>query len=176
MTTGPSQQFNVRLSNGQEFGPATIELIERWAREGRIPVDALLAPVDGSPVRSVMAEPRLRAVLQASMAMAASAATAPPTTPGAITAPDSTTSVMIPYKNAPALVGYYLAVASLIPGLGAITGPIAVGLGIVGLRKRLKHPEVHGIAHAWIAIILGALCFIGYGLLIAFAIIGALSR
>jgi hypothetical protein len=167
MTIGPSAQFSVRLSSGQEFGPASLELIEHWAREGRIPVDALLVPVDGSAVRSVMAEPGLRSVLQASLMAAA----APPTEQGLVKADDSAAGVMIPYKNPAALTGYYLAVASLIPGLGAVLGPVAVGVGIAGLRKRMKHPEVHGIAHAWVAIILGGICSIGYILLIVLAFV-----
>jgi hypothetical protein len=159
MTTGPVEQFHVRLSNGQAFGPASMELIEQWAREGRIPVDALLAPLNGSAVRSVLAEPRLRSALQPSVAMMAT----PPTAPGPVKGDDASgAGVMIPYKNPPALIGYYMAVASLIPVLGALLGPVAVGLGIAGLRKRLKNPEVHGIAHAWIAIILGGICGIGY--------------
>ena len=168
MPTGQPEQFNLRISSGQEFGPATLDVLEQWAREGRVPMDGLLAPVDGSPVCSVFAEPRLRVLLQASAAVAA----APPTAPTApVQAPESGVAVMIPYKNAPALIGYYMAVASLIPGLGLLTGPIAVGLGIVGLQKRLKHPEVHGIAHAWIAIILGAICAIGYAMLIVWGLL-----
>ena len=161
MTMGHAPQFTVRLASGQEFGPASMELIEQWARESRIPVDALLAPSDGSPVRSVLAEPRLRAALQSRVNMLAT----PPTTPGQVKADEGGPGVMIPYKNPPALIGYYLAVASLSPGLGILLGPVAVGLGIAGLRKRLKNPEVHGIAHAWIAIILGTICSVGYILL-----------
>jgi hypothetical protein len=171
MSTGQSPQFNLRLPGGQEFGPATLELLEQLAREGRMPPDALLAPQDGSPVRSIFSEPRLRAVLQAAMTLPPAA---PPTSPQPLPPqPDSGMAVMIPYKNQPALIGYYMAVASLIPGVGLLTGPIAVGLGIAGLRKRLKHPEVHGIAHAWIAIILGAMCTIGYAGLIVWGIVAA---
>lgn len=171
MSTGQSPQFNLRLPAGQEFGPATVELLEQWAREGRMPPDALMVPLDGSPARSVFSEPRLRAVLQAAMTLSPAA---PPTSPQPLPQqPDSSVAVMIPYKNQPALIGYYMAVASLIPGVGLLAGPIAVGLGIAGLRKRLKHPEVHGIAHAWVAIILGGLCAVGYGALIVWAIIAA---
>jgi hypothetical protein len=171
--SGPAQ-FNLRLASGQEFGPATLELIEQWTRAGRVPVDALLVPINGSPVRSVMSEPSIRALQRT--ALLSQTAAAPPTSPGPVTAPaDGGTAVMIPYKNAPALIGYYMAVAALIPGLGLVAGPVAVVLGIVGLRKRLKHPEVHGIVHAWIAIILGGLCFLGYGAIMLLMIAAANS-
>lgn len=158
MTTGSAGQFNLRLASGEEFGPATLDVLEDWARQGRVPFDALLVPIDGAPATSVLAQPRLRAIVQTMMPAAA----APPTHPNtpAQSPPDTAASVMIPYKNMPALVGYYMSIGALIPGVGAIAGPTAVVLGIIGLRRRLKKPEIHGIAHAWIAIILGGLCAI----------------
>ncbi|MCI0676250.1 MAG: hypothetical protein L0Y42_10815 [Phycisphaerales bacterium] len=154
-------KYMVRLSNGQEFGPASMELIEQWAREGRVPVDGLLAPLDGvgmgAGVRSVMAEPKLRAILQA-----------PPTVSTGLRQPagvpeGGAMSGMIPYKNPPALVGYYLAIFSLLPMVGIVLGIPAVILGIIGLRKRMKEPAARGMAHAWIAIILGAMTTLAWG-------------
>jgi hypothetical protein len=164
----PAQsQFNVRLSDGREFGPAPLQTIAQWAREGRIPLDALLAPVEHGQgdIRSVLAEPVLRDILQA-----------PPTVftglqqQAADTAP---MSGMIPYKNPPALIGYYVSIFALLPFVGVLFGIPAVILGIIGLRKRLKDPKVRGLAHAWIAIILGGLCTIGYSGLILLAIASA---
>lgn len=83
---------------------------------------------------------------------------APRTTPGAVPRPQGdATGGVIPYKNPAALVGYYLTVASLIPGLGALTGVVAFCLGIAGLRARRKQPHIKGAVHAWIAIIGGGL-------------------
>lgn len=76
------------------------------------------------------------------------------------TTPDGTGGV-IPYKNIPALVGYYLGVFSLIPILGLLLGPAAVILGIIGFRAYLKVPRKRGQVHAWVAIILGGLTLIG---------------
>lgn len=175
MSTGPAAQFHLRLPDGQAFGPATIEMLEQWARQGRVPLEALLVPLDGSPPQSVLAEPRLRAVLSSMTSMPL--ATAPPITPDtpAMSPPDSGAAVMIPYKNPPALIGYYTSIAALIPGVGLIAGPAAVILGIVGLRRRLRKPEIHGIAHAWIAIILGGLCTLGQFGCVITGIIGAMS-
>ena len=148
------------MSSGQQYGPATIDTIAQWAREGRVPVDALLAPVDGGPVQSVLSEPALRMILQA-----------PPTTFTGLQQPPSSQeaplSGMIPYKNLPALIGYYFAVFSLI--LGPLLGIPAIVLGIVGLVKRSKDPRVRGLAHAWVAILLGTVTSIGCGWIIVAA-------
>ena len=65
------------------------------------------------------------------------------------------TGGVIPYKNVPALIGYYLGVFSILP-LFPI-GIAALVLGILGLRKRRRHPEVKGAVHAWIGIVGGGL-------------------
>lgn len=147
-----SAQFTVRLSDGQEFGPATVEMIRQWALEGRVTKDALLIPADGGEAKSVFAEPALAAVLSA-----------PPTVAAALPqqAETDATGGLIPYKNPPALIGYYVSVFSLIPCLGLLLGPIAIVLGIIGLRKKAQHPNVRGTAHALVAIILGALTTVG---------------
>jgi hypothetical protein len=66
-------------------------------------------------------------------------------------------SVIIPYKNARALVAYYLGVFSLIPIAGLFLGPPAVLFGILGIRYVSKHPTAHGTGHALAGIILGSL-------------------
>lgn len=70
-------------------------------------------------------------------------------------------SVIIPYKNAPALAGYYVSVGSLIPAFGLILGPLAIGLGVAGLKKVKRDPSVRGTAHAVVAIVLGSLTSLG---------------
>lgn len=73
------------------------------------------------------------------------------------------TGGLIPYKNMPALVGYYFAVFSLIPVLGWPLGVTAMVLGVVGLVKRSRQPQVRGAAHAWIAIVVGLLTTVVWG-------------
>ncbi len=65
------------------------------------------------------------------------------------------TGGLIPYKNAPALIAYYISILSLIPILGIPFGITAFILGIIGLKKRAANPVIKGAAHAWIGIILG---------------------
>ena len=85
---------------------------------------------------------------------------------------DSTGGI-IPYKNAPALIAYYLAVFSLIPCFGLPLGIAAIVLGIMGLKHRKANPEVSGTAHAWIGIVLGALSTLLWSGVILFGTIGS---
>ncbi len=137
----------LRLGDGQEFGPADIDVLEEWARQGRVPHDGLLVPVgDAAGVRSVFAEPRLARILKA-----------PPTRPFA--APPEAAggaSALIPYTNPPALIAYYCGIFSLIPGIGALIGIAAFVLGIIGFVRYRRRPEIKGAVHAWVGIIMGA--------------------
>ncbi len=65
------------------------------------------------------------------------------------------TGGIIPYKNPPALIAYYLGLFSLIPCLGLLLAPAAIILGIIGLKKKNKCPVIKGGIHAWIGIICG---------------------
>jgi hypothetical protein len=77
----------------------------------------------------------------------------------------SSIGAIIPYKNTAALTSYYFGVFSIIPGLGIVLGIAAFILGIKGRRMAVEHPEVKGVVHAWVGIILGGL--FGFGYLIA---------
>lgn len=71
--------------------------------------------------------------------------------------PDDPVSTMIPYKNPQALIAYYCGVFGLIPCLGAILGPVAIILGILGLRYVKTHPTAKGTGHAITGIVLGSI-------------------
>ena len=162
-------RYSIRLSDGREFGPAPMDLVLQWAREGRVPPDSLLVPSDGSPIRSVLSDPALRAIVQKPAT--------PPTISTGLPAPkDDAVSVLIPYRNPAALTGYYISIASLFPLLGAIAGPAAIVLGITGIRRRKADPKLHGLAHAWIAIILGLLGTLISAGCITSIIVSAVSR
>ena len=83
------------------------------------------------------------------------------------------TGGLIPYKNVPALVGYYVGVFALIPCIGIPLGIAAIVLGILGLRKAQRQPEVKGKVHAWIAIVLGSLAAAGYTAALAWVAVAA---
>ena len=132
--------FTVKVTDGTEFGPADLDTIVQWAREGRIPRDALLYPSDGGDPKSVFAEARLAAILGA-----------PPTVPSMQRAAAKPTSRLFPTGNQPALWGYYISVVSfLIP----LLCPISFTLGVIGVIRALTNSEAKGLFHAITAIVL----------------------
>lgn len=68
---------------------------------------------------------------------------------------DGGVSTIIPYKNAQALIAYYLGVFGLIPVLGLPLALAAVIFGFLGLNFAKKYPEAKGKAHAVTGIVLG---------------------
>ncbi|MCX5711379.1 MAG: hypothetical protein NT060_05485 [Candidatus Omnitrophica bacterium] len=64
-------------------------------------------------------------------------------------------SSLVPYRNAPALIAYYLAIFSLIPCIGLFLGIAAFFLGLKGLKISKATPELKGKVHAWVGILLG---------------------
>jgi hypothetical protein len=83
------------------------------------------------------------------------------------------TGGLIPYKNPQALTGYYVSVFGLIPCVGFLLGPVAIFLGWRGLKYAQQNPHVKGTAHAYVAMILGALEFFGHIGLLLLSIVGA---
>ena len=64
---------------------------------------------------------------------------------------------LVPTKNQQALMGYYIAVFSLIPVFGLGLGPIAIWRGIRGWNVIKAQPELPGKAHCIVAITLGSI-------------------
>ena len=64
---------------------------------------------------------------------------------------------LVPTKNQQALMGYYIAVFSLIPVFGIGLGPIAIWRGIRGWNAIKSQPELPGKAHCIVAITLGSI-------------------
>jgi hypothetical protein len=85
------------------------------------------------------------------------------------------TGGIVPYKNPNALMAYYAAVFALIPGLGLVLGPVALYLGLAGLRYFKQYPVVKGAVHAWIGIIGGAVCCLLYLGYLCYMLLAALS-
>jgi hypothetical protein len=163
-----SPRYRLRLPSGEEFGPADGALLAEWAHQGRVPKDGLLVPEAGGEPRSVFTEPALAAILSA-----------PPTVAGPVARPAAASAQLgglIPYKNPAALVGYYTSIGSLIPFVGLIAGPVAVVLGVTGLRRRKRTPIIRGAAHAWVAIIVGSIGFLISATCIGGIIAGAIAE
>ena len=81
------------------------------------------------------------------------------------------TGGVIPYKNPPALIAYYLGLFSLLPVIGLLLAVPAFILGILGLKRRREKPQVKGAVHAWIGIVMGGLMTIVWGLVIVVIVI-----
>lgn len=93
---------------------------------------------------------------------------------GAPAAPQGdSTGGIIPYKNAPALIGYYLGIFSLLPFIGIPLGIIAFILGILGLKKSKTNPHVKGKVHAYVALICGGGSALVWLSIIAFIVFNA---
>jgi hypothetical protein len=149
--TATGMLYRVRLRDERRFGPAAMDDILEWARQGRVPADAVLEPIDGSPERSVLDEPNLARIVGA-----------PPTVSPGTPAPARGPGV-IPTKNPAALIGYYFAVFSLV---APFLTPVALILGIMGLVRVRRHPESRGTAHAWFAIVAALVVTAGWVALI----------
>jgi hypothetical protein len=81
---------------------------------------------------------------------------------------------LIPAHNPKALIGYYLAVFSIIPLLGIVLGIAAFVLGIMGLKEANRNPAAKGKTHAWVAIVVGGFFGFGYLILVAWIVLAAL--
>ncbi len=83
---------------------------------------------------------------------------------------------LMPYRNGPAITGYYFAVFALIPGLGVLFAIAAVPAGVAGLHIAKREPHRKGKAHAWVAIILGSLAAIAQIVFMYWLIFSALPE
>jgi len=160
-------RYTVELLDGRTFGPADDATLREWATQGRIPPVATVRTEGGATCRAIDCEP-IRDIMSR-------VATAPPMGAGALGTPDSGASVIIPYKNTSALVGYYVSIAALIPIVGLVAGPVAVVLGVKGLKAVKADPRVHGTAHAWVAIVLGGLASLLYWGIVLIMVIAAIA-
>jgi len=89
---------------------------------------------------------------------------------------DEPMATIIPYKNAKALIAYYLGVFGLIPCVGSLLGPAALVLGILGLRHVQAYPTAKGTGHAITGIVLGSIEILIYLVLpLGFLLLGALG-
>lgn len=92
-------------------------------------------------------------------------ATAPPPLPAG---PADPIARIVPTRNPPALIGYYLGVFSLVPLFGVPLAFAAIVCGVSGIRRADRVPGTPGRTHAWVAIVLGSVCLLGHAAFAAF--------
>ena len=157
-----SQQYKIKGTGGAEYGPVSTEELQQWVAQNRCTRESLVE-VDGSGEWVPLATlPKFQD------AFAAPPATAPASAEG-----EGGVSTVIPYKNAPALIAYYIGVFCI--ACPPILCFPAMILGVIGLRRVKENPALKGTAHAWIGIVSGSfflILSIVVGVMIA---IGALS-
>ena len=136
-----SQQYTIKGTDGAEYGPVSTEELQHWIAQSRCTRESLVK-VDGSGEWVPLAT-----LPEFQDAFAAPPAPAPASAEGGV-------STVIPYKNVPALIAYYVGVFCIIcPPLLCFP---AIILGVIGLRRVKENPEVKGTAHAWIGILSGS--------------------
>lgn len=134
-----SQQYKIKGTDGAEYGPVSAEELQQWVAQNRCTPKSLVE-VDGSGEWVPLATlPKFQDAFAASPASAEG---------------EGGVSTVIPYKNVPALIAYYVGVFCIIcPPLLCFP---AIILGVIGLRRVKENPEVKGTAHAWIGILSGS--------------------
>lgn len=70
---------------------------------------------------------------------------------------------LIPYKNGQALTGYYMGCLGFVL---PVLGPVAIVLGILGLMRAAREPQIKGQVHGIVAIVCGVLSSVLWLLLI----------
>lgn len=141
--------YKIIGGDGKEYGPVATEQLRQWLAQGRVNGQTKIRPEGANEWQSL-----------SSMAEFAGTCAPPPVLPPP--RGGDSISKLIPYRNVPALAGYYCGVFSLIPFLGIILGLVGFVLGIIGLRVARQNPAAGGKVHAWVGIILGGLCGFGY--------------
>jgi hypothetical protein len=147
--------FRMIGGDGQEYGPVPAAQVKEWIVEGRADGQTLVRREGSQDWQQLSAIPELSG-------MPSSGSLLPPPLPPSPVSNSDPAMVIIPYKNMPALISYYLAVFSIVPCVGILLGFAAVVLGIMGLKRASERPEARGKVHAWVGIVLGALCGVGW--------------
>ena len=78
---------------------------------------------------------------------------------------------LIPTKNPPALIGYYLGIFALIPCVGLLLGPAAIICGVIGMRRAKRNPAIEGVGHAVTAIVLGSVTTVAWAAGVVFVLL-----
>lgn len=154
--------YHIQGADNQTRGPVDENTIRQWIAEGRANGMSMAIRQGESEWQQLARFPEFATALSQ----------APPTAPPA---QGDATGGLIPYKNIPALVGYYMSILGLllmcVPFLGVLYGIGVMVLGIFGIKKANAQPEVKGKIHAWIAIV-GGLVELVVGVIVTIGFLG----
>ena len=147
--------FKANDKDETEYGPLDSDQIREWLREKRMDNNSLVRKSTDEEWRPLGQVPdwQTSAIPPERIPPAPAPAPAPASAEGEGEG-EGGVSTVIPYKNAPALIAYYVGVFCIIcPPLLCFP---AIILGVIGLRRVKENPEVKGTAHAWIGILSGS--------------------
>jgi hypothetical protein len=134
-------------SDNQTHGPINVDTLNQWIAQGRANGQTMTRAEGSQEWKPLENYPEFGDALVR-------------TPPVSGQEQGDATGGLIPYKNKHALIGYYMAFGGLlvgcIPAVGALYSIATIWMGVKGLKNVKANPVVKGTAHAWIAIILGA--------------------
>lgn len=181
--------YRIRGTDQREYGPVPAEVVCHWVNEGRANGKTQVKAESTDEWRTLNSVAELARALPMPPPV-------PPETAARVTVGSGLNKV-VPYRNIPALAGYYCAVFAIIPLFailvgstspyarevvydllpfaGVLPGFLAAVLGLSGLRLARQNPAAGGKVHSWLGIVLGGICALGY-LAIALAIYSSLSE
>jgi hypothetical protein len=135
------KKYIVQLSDGRAFGPADLEQVREWARQGSLPRQSV-AIEEGTGLRMpVESLPGVEECI-----------------------PGHGLEFFIP-RNTWALISYYSSFAAIL-GLfffcvpGALVGIFSITAGMAGLRHAKLNPRAKGKLHAWWGIAVGVVAIL----------------
>ncbi len=141
--------YHIVGADNQPHGPIDAATVNQWITEGRINGQTMTC-LDGAQEWKPLAT---------FLEFAGTLTSSPP--PVGAPSESDATGGLIPYKNKHALIGYYMVFAGgilmFVPILGVLFSIGTLIIGIKGLKNVKVNPVVRGTAHAWIAVIGGAL-------------------
>src|ERR1700691_993745 len=111
--------YKIKGQDQKEYGPVDAAQVRQWLSQGRADAQTL-AQLEGTADWRPIGSFAEFVVVYSPPPLPQPASTPPP---------DNTIATIIPYRNAPALIAYYLGIFSLIPCVGFVLGIAALILG-----------------------------------------------
>lgn len=167
-------QIHLQVGNEAQ-GPFALEQINERIRAGQLNPSTTTAWYEGAAGWGPLSQiPGVEARAPDALPVG------PPVLPSELYTPPSPVSMdggfsLIPTKNGPALLGYYLGVFGLLPFLGFFLAIPGLILGLKGRKGYLKNPSIRGNSHAWTAIILSSLSLIYHLIIIGVIAYGIMT-
>jgi hypothetical protein len=161
--------YTIKGQDQKDYGPVNAEQVRLWLAQGRIDARTLVRAEGTTEWRPLGSFPELASAVGLPPLPPAFAPASPPPS-------DNPLATIVPYRNVPALIAYYLGVFSLIPCIGFVLGIGGIVLGIFGLKEAGKHPESKGKVHAWIGIVVGGLVVLAHVVFFIVCLVAASKR